>query len=109
MLWVAFQVPCTRKVRARTPDGEGGWKAEWADGGTFRAAIVLDSAAQSRIAEKEGATALYTVTTAEAMAFHDAFASGDGRTFRIVEVDDPAPDAATFAFRQYKAEEWELA
>lgn len=108
----AFKESCILMERVRVPDGEGGWTTQWAEGLTFDAAIVLDSSMNARIAEAEGVTALYTVTTDRnvEMVFHDVFKrQSDGQVFRVVKVNDSTPDVATFQFNQYQAEAWELA
>ena len=110
-LFETFKVPCTRKVRTRVPDGEGGWLDEWADGPTFSAAIVLDSTIDARRAEAEGITGVYTVTADRdaALEFHDAFVrDSDGKAFRVTKVNDPTPGVASFQISQYQAEEWSL-
>ena len=108
----AFKVPCTLMERMRVPDGEGGWVTSWAEGLPFNAAIVLDSTIGARIAEADGGTGVYTVTTDRKlpMEFHDAFRrDSDGQVFRVTKVNDSTPDVATFQFNQYQAEEWSLA
>lgn len=110
-LFDAFKVPCTRMERGRVPDGEGGWTTGWAPAGAFQAAIVLESAIPARIAEAQGVTGVYTVTTDRGLnlPFHAAFVrDSDGRSFRITKANDPTPGMATFQFDQYQAEEWEL-
>lgn len=107
----SFKVPCTLVEKTRVPDGEGGWTTAWADGVGFEAAIVLDSSINARIAEAEGVTGVYTVTTDRnvALDFHDAFRrDSDGQVFRVTKVNDPTPDVASFQFNQYQAEEWSL-
>lgn len=107
----SFKVPCTLMEKTRVPDGEGGWTTAWADGAPFEAAIVLDSSINARVAEAEGVTGVYTVTTDRnvEMDFHDAFKrDSDGQVFRVTKVNDSTPDVATFQFNQYQAEEWSL-
>lgn len=107
----SFKVPCTLVEKTRVPDGEGGWTTAWADGIGFEAAIVLNSSINARIAEAEGVTGVYTVTTDRnvELDFHDAFRrDSDGQVFRVTKVNDPTPDVATFQFNQYQAEEWAL-
>lgn len=97
--------------KTRTSDGEGGWIQGWTDGPSFKAAIVLDSTIDARIAEVEGVTGVYTVTVDRnvEMDFHDAFRRvSDGQVFRVTKVNDHTPDVATFQFNQYQAEEWNL-
>lgn len=108
----SFKVPCTLVEKTRVPDGEGGWTTAWADGAPFEAAIVLDSSINARVAEAEGVTGVYTVTTDRnvELDFHDAFRrDSDGQVFRVTKVNDSTPDVASFQFNQYQAEEWALA
>lgn len=107
----AFKEPCTLVEKTRVPDGEGGWSTAWADSIGFEAAIVLNSGINARIAEAEGVTGVYTVTTDRnvPLDFHDAFRrDSDGQVFRVTKVNDPTPDVASFQFNQYQAEEWSL-
>lgn len=107
----SFKVPCTLVEKTRVPDGEGGWTTAWADGMGFEAAIVLNSSINARIAEAEGVTGVYTVTTDRnvELDFHDAFRrDSDGQVFRVTKVNDSTPGVATFQFNQYQAEEWSL-
>ena len=79
----------------------------------FDAAIVKDTSLEARIAEKEGLTNTYTVTTSPnaALEFHDVFKRvRDGQVFRVTSNGDDVrpPSVATFDFEQVSAEEWEL-
>ena len=108
----SFKTDCVLMERTRTSDGEGGWVTSWVEGIGFRAAIVLDSSINARIAEGQGVTGVYTVTTERnvALDFHDAFKRlSDGQVFRVTKVNDSTPEAASFDFNQYQAESWELA
>jgi hypothetical protein len=108
----SFKVPCTLGEKTRVPDGEGGWTTAWADGAPFEAAIVLDSSINARVAEAEGVTGVYTVTTDRnvELDFHDAFRrDSDGQVFRVTKVNDSTPAVASFQFNQVQAESWELA
>lgn len=111
-LFESFKVPCTLVEKTRVSDGEGGWSTRWTDGVKFKAAIVLDSSINARIAEQEGVTGVYTVTTDPnvTLDFHDAFRrDSDGQVFRVTKINDSTPDVASFKFNQYQAEQWELA
>lgn len=94
-------------------DGYGGYITTWADGAEFKAAIVLDSSMEARIGEKQGVTALYTVTTSRALnlQYHDVFRRvDDGKIFRVTSDGDDkkTPKSAGLDMRQVSAEEWEL-
>ena len=95
-------------------DGYGGYITTWVDGAEFKAAIVLDSSMQARIGEKQGVTALYTVTTTKALnlQYHDVFRRvEDGKTFRVTSDGDDkkTPASAALDMRQVSAEEFSLA
>lgn len=109
----AFKVPCVLMEKVRTPDGEGGWTTSWTEGARFEAAIVMDTTLNARVAEKEGMTAVYTVTTDRSLPldFHDVFKRlKDGKVFRVTSdsSDKETPDVASFQFHQVNAEEWQL-
>lgn len=99
------------KVTVR--DGRGGIETRWVDGASFKAAVVLDSSMQARVAEHEGVTALYTITTNRSinLQYHDVFRRvRDGKIFRVTSDGDDklTPISASLDMRQVSAEEWEL-
>lgn len=94
-------------------DGYGGYTTSWVEGAEFQAAIVLDTSMQARIAEKQGVTALYTITTNKAfnLQYHDVFKRlSDGKIFRVTSDGDDkkTPVSASLNMRQVSAEEWVL-
>lgn len=94
-------------------DGRGGFETRWQDGAEFKAAVVLDSSMQARVAEKAGVTALYTITTNRSinLQYHDVFRrKRDGKVFRVTSDGDDklTPPSSTLDMRQVTAEEWEL-
>lgn len=104
---------CVLLNKQTTADGYGGYDTVWTDGAEFDAAIVLDTSIQARIGEKQGVTALYTVTTAKAMnlQYHDVFRRvSDGKIFRVKSDGDDkmTPASAGLDMRQVSAEEWTL-
>ena len=104
---------CKLLDKTRIPDGYGGFDIVWVDSVPFKAAIVLDSSMQARVAEKQGVTALYTVTTEKAvnLQFHDVFRrERDGKIFRVTSDGDDkhTPASAALNMRQVSAEEWVL-
>jgi hypothetical protein len=108
-----FKEPCVLMEKTRTSDGEGGWNVEWAEGAEFLAAIVLNSSMEAKIAEAQGVTSLYTVTTEKnaVLSYHDVFKrKSDGQIFRVTSngKDKQTPGVATFRFSQVNAEKWEL-
>lgn len=99
--------------KKRIPDGEGGFITEWEEGAKFLAAITLDTSIESRIAEKQGVTSLYTITTGRdvVLEYHDVLKRMyDGKIFRITSDGDDkyTPDFAELDMRQVTAEEWRL-
>ena len=99
--------------KVRQPDGEGGFITQWTEGAQFKAAITFDSSMQARIAEQQGVTSLYTVTTKKAavLSYHDVFKRlSDGKIFRVTSDGDDkfTPDSAALNMRQATCEEWEL-
>lgn len=108
-----FKEPCTLLESKRVSDGEGGWVTTWEDGPKFMAAIVNDTSVTARVAEHQGVSSTYTVTTDmwTALEFHDAFRRDrDGKTFRVTSShsDKQTPEMASFSFSQVTAEAWEV-
>jgi hypothetical protein len=104
---------CTIIDKRTVDDGYGGYDITWVDGASFKAAIVLDSSIQARMAEKAGVTGLYTVTVPKAinLQFHDVFRrESDKKIFRVTSDGDDkhTPKSATLDMRQVNAEEWTL-
>lgn len=113
MLIDEFKVPCVMMEKRSVSDGEGGFTTSWTDGAEFMAAIVRNTTATVRIAEQEGFTNVYTVTTSKNahLDFHDVFRrKSDGQVFRVTSdgSDVSTPDVASFSFEQVNAEEWKM-
>lgn len=104
---------CVMMDKTTYDDGLGGEGVRYVDGAQFDAAIVFDSSMQARMAQSQGVTSMYTVTTRKnkVLQYHDVFRRiEDGKIFRVTsDGDDKAtPDSATLNMRQVTAEEWEL-
>ena len=104
---------CCYIDKVTQPDGYGGVTVSWNDGAEFSAAIVLDSSMQARIGEKQGVTALYTITTQKGinLQYHDVLRrQRDGKVFRVTSDGDDkhTPGSAGLNMRQVSAEEWAL-
>lgn len=113
MLIDNFSTRCRLMEKRREPDGEGGWITQWADGAEFEAAIIRDSSMQARIAEREGVTSVYTVTTSKStpLDFHDVFKRvSDGVIFRVTSTggEKESPRGSTLDISQVSAERWAL-
>lgn len=109
-----FKTSCVLMEKTRVSDGEGGFTITWVEGAEFSAAIVFDTSMQARVAEKQGVSSLYTVTTDKnaGLEYHDVFKRlSDSKIFRVTSDGDDkiTPDNATFSFAQVTAEEWSLA
>ena len=67
--------PCVLLNKITEADGYGGYVINWVEGAEFNCAIVLDSSLQAKVAEKQGVTGLYTITTKKVMSlqYHDVF------------------------------------
>lgn len=104
---------CVILNKVTTADGYGGYYTTWADGAEFKAAIVFDTSIEARVAEVQGVTSRYTVTTARNMTleYHDVFRRvKDGKIFRVTSDGDDkyTPKSASLDMRQVTAEEWSL-
>lgn len=113
MLIESMMTPCVLVEKKREPDGEGGFYTAWTDGAQFDAAITLDQSLQARIAEKDGVTSVYTVTTRKraVLDYHDVFRRlSDGAVFRVTSngTDKQSPGVSTLDIAQASAERWEL-
>lgn len=108
----AFEL-CTMIDHVYVPDGQGGGDYVWTDGAQFEAAIVFNSSIQAKVAEKQGVTALYTVTTRKnvGLLYRQVFRrESDKATFRITSdgTDNKTPKGAGLNMRNYNAERYEL-
>lgn len=110
-----FMTDCVMVEKKRVSDGLGGFVTEWTDGAEFRAAIVKDNSIEAKVAEKQGVTEVYTVTTAPGVGldYHEVFRRvEDGQVFRVTSnhIDSSLPEAvgATFNLEQVSAEAWTL-
>lgn len=104
---------CIMLDKRTTADGYGGYITSWVEGAGFPAAVVLNNSIEARVAEQQGVTALYTITTKKTMnlQYHDVFKRvSDGKIFRVTSDgdDDKTPNSAGLDMRQVSAEEWRL-
>ena len=102
---------CVLLNKPTTADGYGGYIATYVDGAEFQAAIVFDTSVEARVAEAQGVTSRYTVTTSRSMVleYHDIFRRiRDGKLFRVTSDGDDkfTPMSAGLDMRQVTAEEW---
>jgi len=104
---------CTMIDKVTRPDGYGGYYVEWREGASFKAAVTFDTSIEARVADAQGVTSLYTVTTPRAMMleYHDVFRrEKDQKIFRVTSDGDDkyTPKKATLDMRVVTAEEWSL-
>ena len=104
---------CVIMDKTTQPDGYGGYISTYREGAQFNAAIVFDTSIEARVADKEGVTSLYTVTTSKALTleYHDVFKRlRDNKVFRVTSDGDDkfTPASATLDMRQVTAEEFSL-
>lgn len=104
---------CVILNKQTVDDSYGGYITRYVAGAEFQAAIVFDTSIEARVAEKQGVTSLYTVTTTKALTleYHDVFRRySDGKIFRVTSDGDDryTPNSAMLNMRQVTAEEWEL-
>lgn len=108
-----MMTPCVIMNNQKISDGEGGFTSDWTEGAEIMVAIVNDTSMQARIAEKDGVTSIFTLTTARANAldFHDVIKrKSDGQIFRVTSDghDKQSPNVSSLDIAQCTAEKWEL-
>lgn len=104
---------CVLLDKTTTADGYGGYSTVYKDGAEFDAAITFDTSIEARVADKQGVTSRYTVTTSRALTleYHDVFKRvRDKKIFRVTSDGDDkfTPNSATLDMRQVTAEEFTI-
>lgn len=94
-----------------TPDGYGGFEIEYTEGAEFKGSINTDNSTEMRIAEKNGVTAIYTITVEKntPLQYADIVKrKSDNKYFKIVSDPDDmvTPRRANIKFKQAQAEKW---
>ena len=107
------KVACALLERRRVSDGVGGWYTTWVEGAKFMASTVLSTTIETRFAEQQGLTSVYTVYTSQnaVLQYHDVFRRlYDGKIFRVTsDGDDKKPPArSNINTVVVTAEEWRL-
>ena len=92
-------------------DGYGGFIVTYEESVPFQCAIVKDTSMQARVAEKDGVSSLYTITTEKkiTLLYHDVFKRlSDNKIFRVTgdSTDKETPKSAYLDMKQVSAEEW---
>lgn len=108
-----FMTDCTILNKIKVSDGEGGTYTKWEDGPKIKAAIVLDNSTLARIAEAQGVTSNYTVTTSRnvELEYPDVIRrDSDGETFQITSKSEKkSPRISSMDIAQVTARRWEIA
>lgn len=104
---------CVIMNKSKVSDGEGGFITEWTEGAEIKVAIVHNSSMQAMIAERQGVTSLYTLTTFKENLlekFDVIKRLSDGAIFRVTSnaEDIQSPSVSTLNMAQVTAERWEL-
>lgn len=105
---------CVMLNKQNVPDGYGGRIETWVESEfTFPAAIVFNTSIEARVAQAQGVSSLYTITTSRGLTleYHEVFKRlRDGKVFRVTSDGDDSftPKSATLDMRQVTAEEWSV-
>lgn len=99
--------------KVKVSDGEGGYDVQWLEGAEIKAVLVNDTSMLGLIAEKQGVTSTYTITTDRTiqLEFHDVLKrKKDGSIYRVTSnsIDKMSPNVSTLDMSQVRAEKWEL-
>lgn len=103
---------CVMLHKTTTDDPYGGDAiVKWIDGSSFKAAIAFDTSIEARVAESQGVSSLYTVTTrrSKTLEYHEVFRRlSDNKIFRVTSDGDDkfTPKSAGLDMRQVTAEEY---
>lgn len=108
------QEPCTLLEKHSISDGEGGFITIWEDSAEFVAAIIPDTTTRAIIAEKQGLSKIFRVTTPKnaLLSFRDIFRRDrDGKVFRVTSDgsdEQTPPNSGLPPFSRVTAEEYTL-
>lgn len=104
---------CVIMNKITADDGEGGSNTTWEEGAHILVAITHDTSINAMVAQKEGVTSVFTLTTHKdvVLDFHDVIKRvRDGRIFRVTSDSGNlvTPDISMLDIAQVKAEKWSL-
>lgn len=104
---------CRILNHVRTDDEYGGYREEWSEGATFKAAIGKNASPEVLVAEQQGISEQFTVVVEQSFSldFHDVFKRvSDGAIFRVTSrtTDSTAHPASTVKIAKVTAERWVL-
>ena len=109
----AMMDDCVIMNKVKADDGEGGLVTRWEEGTHIKAAITFDTSMQARVANQEGVSSTFTITTNKnvVLDYHDVIKRlSDGDTFRVTSDghDKLSPAVSTLDISQVTAEKWGL-
>ena len=112
-LWESQMTDCVMLEKTSEPDGEGGRRSVWTETLPFRAAIAFKASVQTKTADAQGVTSLYTIHTYKSITleYHEVFRrKSDSKVFRVTSDgdDDRSPGSASIDMAVVTAEEWRL-
>lgn len=90
-------------------DGEGGYIETVVDGVTFEGAITMDSSTQARIAQKDGFTSIFTLTTSKKvpLKFSDLVKKGN-EYYKVTNEASKSPMTANLDIQQLALERFTI-
>lgn len=102
-----FAAPCIIMEKHRTSDGEGGYSIKWTEGATFNNYQGRDESTESKIAEAQGFTSVYSVLVDKDVPidYNDFFKNmKTGLTYRVTSdpIEKQAPESASPLIRELK-------
>ena len=104
---------CVVMEKSSLPDGAGGSITDWVEGKAFTAYYGLADSSETRKAEKESVSSVYTVLVDKAVRikYGDFFKdTATGLTYRVTSNPDEkrSPRSASFSLKQFTAERKDL-
>lgn len=108
-----FARTCVIMEKIRQPDGEGGYITTWAEGAEFINHQSRDTSMESRIAEKQGVTSVYSALVDQAVPIEYGDYFKDKTLDAVYRVtsrpeEKQAPKSASFSLKYFTAERTEL-
>ena len=110
----SMMTPITRMRRVDVrPDGLFGAEAQYYPVGTFKGALLKDSSAEARLAERQALREEYTLVVPEGVALAQGDVirrDSDGLTFRLTSntCDGEAPAASNVRIARATCERWDI-
>lgn len=104
-----YMKPCHIMDKTTESDGVGGVKTTWTPGAPIDAAITYNSSLEAMVAQKQGVTSLYQITTKKSVVlrYGDVITrDDDGKIFKVTSPgdDNATPNSAGLNMRVVNAE-----